>query len=80
MKAHEHFKANEDAEPEDERPKPMTYAGWRKFQAHKERAQWAKEKRAPVLETLVSGCWKQMPEDPEVSMYKRFADGAFFFS
>merc|ERR1719499_2327747 len=31
IKAAEYFKANKDNEPEDERPKPMTAAEWRKI-------------------------------------------------
>ena len=76
VKAREYyFKANEDAEPAF-----MTYAAWGKFMPHKARAKWAKEKVTPVLETLVSECLKQMPEDPKVFMSEWLADGAVYFS
>ena len=74
MKAREYFKANEDAEPAC-----ITYAGWGKFIAHKARAKWAKEKVTPLLETLVSECLKQMPEDQKVFMSEWLADGAVYF-
>merc|ERR1719510_2732299 len=50
IKAAEYFEANKDKEPEDERPKPMTAADWKKVLEEDEFLEGEEEEGADDLE------------------------------